>query len=173
MKILFKNVTKYSEENYNQFLDFHASKFGLKNLLYFIFVTLFLLWFIYLEIKENAFFFAFIIFLGLILFYFFYYFKPQKEAQKSYNSPQIQEEESFSFIFYEHEFKITSLKEKKSVIVVYNELYKIFDTENFFYFYLDDTHSYIIDKKSFVKGNSNEVSEYFKRHYFFKYKKVK
>ena len=33
MKILFKNTTEYSRENYNEFIKFHTEKFGTKTLI--------------------------------------------------------------------------------------------------------------------------------------------
>ena len=33
MKVLFKNTTKYTKENTNNFVEFHTNKFGTKELI--------------------------------------------------------------------------------------------------------------------------------------------
>ena len=55
-------------------------------------------------------------------------------------------------------------------ILKYKELYKIYETDKFFYLYTDKMHSLLLDKKGFIKGTSLEFKEFIKNKYPSKYK---
>ena len=161
LKILFKNTTTYSKETYDKFLEFHRKKFGLKYKLFNIFIIFVMLACIiflvgYHYIHSAIFFCCF-----LVGFVFWRYLKPISDVSKEYKSDKIANSSSFTFIFYEKNFTV---KDKKYISQIkYRNLYKIFDVDDFFYLYLDKTHSFLLQKDCFSKGDYNEFYSFIKK----------
>ena len=78
-------------------------------------------------------------------------------------------EKVFNFIFYEDKIKIRDNQNYN--VISYYKLYKIFETENFFYLYIDKTHSFVLNKHGFLIGNSNDFSTFIKKKCKLKYHK--
>ncbi len=55
----------------------------------------------------------------------------------------------------------------------YYQLYKVFETADFFYLYIDKTHALLLDKTKFKKNNPSEFLDFIKRKCWWCYKKVK
>lgn len=127
-----------------------------------------ILFFIMLYVKNHYYGLAVIFCACLTSFILYRYFHPIEEVSKEYHSNKITKEQTFTFSFYSKYFKIYTKKEYS--IIHYRELYKIFETENFFYLYLDHRHSLLLDKAGFKKGTSIEFREFIKNTYPFKYK---
>lgn len=86
----------------------------------------------------------------LTSFILYRYFHPIEKVNKEYHSDKITKEQTFTFSFYNNYFKIYTKREYS--IVYYRELYKIFETDTFFYLYLDNSYSLLLDKSGFKKG---------------------
>lgn len=160
MKPIFKNTTKYSKEIYMKFLEFHNQKYGLKYQIYTILFIILLIYCIIINIKYQNIIPAiiFTIVLGLVIYQ--RYFSQIKIIKKELKSEQIEKENQFTFYFYEKYFKIRNkqLNDK----VKYKQLYKIHETEEYFYLYIDHTHSYILYKKGFTQGEPEEFYKFIK-----------
>lgn len=130
-----------------------------------------ILFFIMLYIEYHYYGIAIIFCACLTSFILWRYFHPIEEVQKDYHSDKITKETSFTFSFYNKYFKVYS-KMQYSVIY-YKELYKIFETDNFFYLYLDSRHSLLIEKSGFKKGTPVEFRDFIKKKCPFKYKQDK
>ena len=160
MKPIFKNTTKYSKEIYMKFLEFHNQKYGLKYQIYTILFIILLIYCIIINIKYQNIIPAiiFTIVLGLVIYQ--RYFSQIKIIKKELKSEQIEKENQFTFYFYEKYFKIRNkqLNEK----VKYKQLYKIHESEEYFYLYIDHTHSYILDKQGFIQGEPEEFYKFIK-----------
>lgn len=169
LKILYKNTTKYNESIYLEFLQFHKQKFGLKYTLYTAFIVGLLLFCLVLQIKIHNLSLAIIFCIAVTCFFLWRYLHPISEVSKDLNSNKIQNEEEFTFIFYEKYFKIRNrLKTNK---VKYYELYKVFETSKFFYLYIDKTHSLLLDKEKFSIGLPNDFSNFMHKKCWYKFKK--
>ena len=169
LKILYKNTTKYNESIYLEFLQFHKKKFGLKYTLYTVFVAGLLLFCVALQIKLHNITLASVFFISITCFFLWRYLHPISEVSKDFKSNKIQNEEEFTFIFYEKYFKIRNrLKSNK---VKYYELYKVFETSKFFYLYIDKTHSFLLDKEKFSIGFSDDFSKFMHKKCWYKFKK--
>ena len=90
---------------------------------------------------------------------------------KDYHSDKITKEQSFTFSFYDKYFKVYTKKEYS--IIYYREIYKIFETDTFFYLYLDSSHSLLLDKSGFKKGTPLDFRNFIKKKCPFKYKLAK
>ncbi len=168
LKILFKNTTKYNEEIYKEFLKFHKEKFSLQYTFYTAIISIALFYCISIQVIYNKL--ALAIFLCFVLsaFFLWRFLHPIKEVSKDYHSDKIQKQKEFTFSFSDNSFKIRN--QVNYEIVSYSSLYRIFETNNFFYFYIDKTHSYLISKTGFTKGTSSDFSKFIKKKYWWKYK---
>ena len=151
LEILFKNKTTYSKEAYDDFLFFHRKKFGNKYKIYNIFVIALILFCIVYLVGYRHYNSAIIFCLFLVGFIYWRFFKPIIDVSKEYKSDKICKSASFIFSFYEKFFTVESNNHISKI--KYHNLYKIFETDSFFYLYVDKTHSFLLNKSTFTKGN--------------------
>lgn len=93
---------------------------------------------------------------------------PISEVSKDFKSDKIQKEKEFTFTFYEKEFKIRDKINYETI--KYRNLYKVFETKDFFYLYSDKTHAYLLDKSGFTKGTVDEFSNFMKKKFLWRFK---
>lgn len=168
MSILFKNKTKYTEKIYEEYLKFHYKKFHISYMFYTITIIILIVFCICLHIKYHNYILALTFFFILAAFIIWRFFRPVKQVKNEYESDKISNEKTFTFEFFENHFIISDNKSYSEI--KYRDLYKIFETKNFFYFYKDKTHAFIIDKGGFIKGNSQSFSKFIQKKCKFKYK---
>ncbi len=168
MKVLFKNKTRYSREIYKEFLEFHQEKYGTSYYIYTIGVILALLFCIVMQFKSANYLVGLLTTIILLAFVFWRFHHPVKIVQKELKSKKIETEQEFTFKFYEKNFLIYSQKVNSKVY--YWQLKKVFDTNDYFYLYIDKTHAFLISKVGFEIGNSEEFKEFMKRKCRFKYR---
>ena len=168
LKLLFKNTTTYSKHIYNDFLKFHTRKFSFKYHLFSLVVSMLILFLIMLYIQNHYYGLAVIFCACLTSFILYRYFHPIEEVNKDYHSNKITKEQSFTFSFYNTYFKVFTKREYS--VIYYRELYKIFETDTFFYLYLDNRHSLLLDKSGFKKGTPITFRDFIKKKCPFKYK---
>lgn len=169
LKPLFKNTTKYSKTIYDKFLAFHSQKYHITYTLYTVIVVALIIFFLILQVKSHNFNLAFLACCGLTAFILWRFFRPISNVTKEYKSDKIQKEKEFTFKFYHHFFTVEDAKEYSKL--KYYELYKVFETNDFFYLYIDKTHSFLLDKSCFKKNNSSEFSQFIKKKCWWCYKK--
>ncbi len=168
MKLLFKNTTTYSKHIYNDFLKFHTKKFSFKYHLFSLVVSMLILFLIMLYVQNHYYGLAVIFCACLTSFILYRYFHPIEEVKKDYQSDKITKEQSFTFSFYDKYFKVYTKKEYS--VIYYREIHKIFETDTFFYLYLDSRHSLLLDKSGFKKGTPVAFRNFIKKKCPFKYK---
>lgn len=165
MKPLFKNVTKYNSKNYEQFIKFHGEKFNFSYNMYTAVMSILLIYCIILNIMQKNIPFVLLFLALLILIFLFRMYLPMKRYQKTQKQYSKNKETSISFIFYKFYFTVG----KKTF--PYMRLYKVFETKDYFYLYIDDENAVLISKNGFKMGTAEEFSEFIKKKCFFKYKK--
>ena len=165
MKPLFQNITIYNSKNYNQFIKFHGEKFNFSYNAYTIVMLGLTLYCVILNIiqKNLLLFLVFSLIFALTIMFRMYlpvqrYVKTKKKFAKN-------KETSIVINFYKFHFKI----EKK--IYSYLKIYKVFETEDYFYLYIDEENAVLINKKGFKIGTVEEFTEFIKKKCLFKYKK--
>lgn len=164
MKILFKNTTKYDKENRENFVNFHKHKYGTKELINGILLVAAISYIIIFNLM-NINWYSLLIFVPLcILIYFINKYVTKKNKQKK----NKQKNKEFSFFFYERHMKIKCKRQFERM--TYFEIKKIFETDENFFLYTDDTHSLILDKDGFEIGNEKDFAEFIKRKCPFKYR---
>lgn len=169
MKVLFKNKTQYNKEIYKEFLEFHQEKYGTSYIFSTIVPTLLLIFCIIVQLQSRNFYLAILTTIIAILFAGWHFYDPIKTVKKEVQSKKIENEQEFIFKFYEKHFNIYSQKINSKIH--YWQLHKIFETEEFFYLYIDKTHAFLLSKKGFEMGNSDEFAEFINRKCRFKFKK--
>lgn len=127
-----------------------------------------ILFFIMLYVQYHHYGIALIFCACLTAFILWRYFHPIEEVRNDYQSEKVTNEHVFTFSFYDTYFKVFS--EEEYSMIAYKDLYKVFETDAFFYLYLDHSHSLLLDKSGFKKGNSLEFSDFIKKKCPFKYK---
>lgn len=165
MKPLFKNVTKYNSKNYEQFIKFHGEKFNFSYNLYTIVMSILLIYCIILNIMQKNIPFVLLFLALLILIFLFRMYLPMKRYQKTKKQYSKNKETSISFMFYKFYFAVG----KKTL--PYMRLYKVFETKDYFYLYIDDENAVLVSKNGFRVGTAEEFSKFIKKKCFFKYKK--
>ena len=164
MKILFKNTTKYDKENRENFMNFHQKKYGKKELIKGIFLIAALSYIVLFNLI-NINWYSLLIFIPLgIGIYFVYKYVDEKKKKKK----KKQRNKEFSFFFYERHIKIKCKRQFERM--TYFDIKKVFETEENFFLYTDDTHSLILDKDGFEIGNEKDFVEFIKRKCPFKYR---
>ncbi len=161
MKILFSNTTKYTKKVYFDFLEFHNKKFGKK---YWFNTALVLIVILYILIINIVYFNWRLMILLLIIGIFFviYRIKSQENIiKKELKKEPIAKEKEFKFVFYEKYFKIRD--KLQSETIKYYKIKRIYETENFFYLYIDKMHSFILSKDGFSQGNTEDFYRFIKR----------
>ena len=167
-KLLFKNATKYSKKAYNQFNQFHNNNNILKYELFTLLIILLLIYCIVATIKAKVIPLAILFVLTLIGFVIYRFFGPIRIYKKEVTKKAITKTQTFNFYFYDKYFKI------RDNLDFYNQsyfkLHKVYETNEFFYLYVNKQYSFIIDKSGFTKGTSKEFSDFIKKKVLFKYK---
>ena len=171
MKILFKNKTKYSKEIYTEYLNFHRKKYNFSYKLYTAFIIFLILLCVTMQIKYHYYTLAIIMCVALTIFFLWQFIHPEYQVAKEYQSDKIANENEFTFIFYKKHFKVVGKKQFSDC--KYYELHKVFETNNFFYLYLDKNHALLLKKDCFTVGNPEEFSTFVKKKVLWKYRKFK
>lgn len=168
MNMLFKNTTKYSKECYENFLIFHNKKFGVSSNFYTLLIVILMAFCIVLQLKAGNTQLVFIFILTLICFLLWRIFHPIKEVKDEFESKKIQKESTFIFRFYEKYFTISDGTQTDKYY--YWKLYKVFNTKDYYYFYLDRKYAFLINKNGFTLGNEKDFSNFIKTKCLFRYK---
>lgn len=165
MKPLFKNTTIYNSENYNQFIEFHGKNFSFSYNSYNIIMILLLIYCVVINIidKNLIFVLLFSVLLGLLVFFRIYW--PLRTYEKNKDKYAEDNESSFTFSFYKYYFTL----EKKTFY--YSKLYKVFETEDYFYLYINDENAILVSKTGFDIGTPEEFSAFIKKKCLLKYSK--
>lgn len=166
MEILFKNKTKYTKQIYQKYLEFHQNKFGLKYKFITILVFLLLSFCFIINLKYSNYNTAFVFIIALISFFIYIFFAPTKKIQKELKTEKFEKEKEFTFTFYNNFFVISD--KKNSEKIKYWKLYRIYETEEFFYLYINKSHALLLDKSSFSKGNISEFFKFIRKKIWYK-----
>lgn len=162
MKILFKNTTKYDKENCDNFVEFHSNKFGKKQTLKMVLIGICILYILIFNIVyKNWGLVLGAILIGLII----YLIENSKSAKKAKKKERIKE---FTFYFYEKHIKIKYRRQFERL--KYFQLHKIYETDEYFFLYLNEKSSLILNKAGFEVGTPKEFSKFIKNKCPLKYR---
>ena len=165
MEPLFKNITIYNSKIYDQFIEFHGKHFSFSYNAYNLIMFILLLYCIILNIIEKNLIFV-LLFVALSVFLFLLrIYCPTKRHEETKSEYEDNKENIFDFSFYKNYFTVG---EKT---VYYFKLYRLFETDEYFYLYIDDENAVLLSKTGFKIGSSEEFAKFMKKKCFLKYRK--
>ena len=100
-----------------------------------------------------------------ILTIVFRMYLPAKRYQKTKKKFAQSKQTSVTINFYKFYFKI----EQK--VFQYMKLYKVFETKDYFYLYINEENAVLVSKNGFKLGTAEEFTEFIKKKCLFKYSK--
>lgn len=160
MEKLFENTTTYTSDVYAEFVRFHNQKYNLKYNLYTLFMLVLIVFcmvsqFLYGNILLGI---AFVFF--MIIFLIWRVFHPSFFVKKEANSDKVKKQLKNTYSFYDKYMQIKNTKD--NIKLNYYKLYKVFETENYFYLYINKNYSFVLSKDGFSIGNSSEFYKFIK-----------
>ena len=165
-KILYKNITTYTNSNYAKFLNFHNDKYEFSYNFYTIVMSILLCYCIIINIKSKNILSSLIFLFLLIGFIFIRFYLPIRRLKKTKSNIKKKSNSTHVFLFYDYYLKVD--KE----IVYYFKLYKIFEVKDYFYLYINQDYALMLDKKGFKIGTVDEFRNFIKKKCLFKYKSL-
>ena len=163
MKPLFKNITIYNSKNYNQFIKFHGEKFNFSYNMYTLVLLALTLYCIILNIIEKNLLLFLLFFAIFALTILFRMYLPVKRYQKTKKKFAKSKQTSVTINFYKFYFKI------EQNVFPYIKLYKVFETKDYFYLYIDEENAVLVSKNGFKIGTIKDFTEFIKKKCLFKY----
>lgn len=168
MKPLFENQTTLSKNVYIELLNFQQRKFGLQYIAYTaIFALLFILLISFL-FANHYFAHGLIIFIIFSCFLAYQFIQPTQKNTKEFHSDKVQHNLVNTYSFYEKYFVVKNRMGNDKIS--YYKLYRVFETENYFYFYLDKTNILVLEKSGFLLGTIQDFEKFMKRKMWFRFK---
>ena len=164
-KLLFKNVTQYDLKNYEHFLEFHTKKYGIYDIIYTFGMSILLIYCVILNITQKNlpltlfFLFLLLVFIALTIYL------PKRRRRKTEKNIDKYPNSYCTFSFYELYFK------SENQVLYYFKIYKIFETKDYFYFYLNRDYALMLSKNGFQVGNVDDFRNFIKQKCLFKYHK--
>lgn len=158
MELIFKNITKYSKEVYEDFLIFHTKR-NFKKYIGYTFIIIFILFYLLIcSIMVKNWKALSLIVIAMFVSAFYKIFLQKKIVKDEMESDKITEEKEFEFDFYDNYIIIKQDNEEEKI--KYRKLYKAFETDNYFYIYINKDNAFILNKNGFVVGKEKEFHDF-------------
>ena len=167
MEILFKNTTTYTKEELNKFLEFHKQQNMFKFIFLAILVIIMIIYIVIMNLIYHNW--TSILFIVLFVLVMAMYYKNMNYKPKIKNNKK-QKDKEFLFSFYKDYIEIKSTLEESNI--KYSKVYKIFETEDRFYIYVNKEYAMLLDKYGFRLGTVKEFRKFIKKKCIFKYKRI-
>lgn len=166
MNPLFKNTTKYTEKSYQQFVNFHGTKFNFSYNFSTIVMIILMIYCIIYSISQKTFLLTLLFIAMIVLYVFIRIYIPAKKYVQT-KTKYENKSSYFTFNFYKFYFEIDKTR------VYYFKMHKVFETKDYFYLYLDEDTAFLVSKSGFKIGTPKDFSEFIKKKCMFKYSKEK
>ena len=158
MELKFKNITRYNKKIYAEFIQFHTQKNLIKNVIY-IFIIIIPLTYIFIyNVKINNMNSVYALLVIIILVILYKVFSQKRIIKREINSSKIKEEKEYEFNFYD-EYIIIKNKGREEKMK-YKDIYKIWETDKYFYLYVNKTDALILEKLGFAYGTPEEFKKF-------------
>lgn len=165
MTPLFKNKTKYTEQNYQQFVNFHSKKYNFSYYTYTIIISLLMVYCCILGIIQKDFGITLLFACMLIVFLILRIYIPNRSYLKTKKDLKSEKNNLFIFNFYQHYFTIGKSR------LYYFKLHKVFETKDYFYLYVDEENAALVSKSGFEIGTPDDFTNFIKKKCLLKYSK--
>jgi len=170
MKKIFENKTTYTEEIYMEFLAFHRKKYMLSYILYTVFWGLLLLLCIYLSFGSNNRLQGIILTIGFLAFLSYRIYRPKYIFNSQLKSHKVPDNNTNLFNFFDKYLEVQN--NNGSFKFRYFMFHKIFETNNFFYLYVDKENAFLVKKDTFSLGTPENFSKFIRSKCRLKFRKI-
>ncbi len=165
---LFENKTTYTQNMYIDFLKFHNKRYNFTYMTYTIIWSIILLSCIIYCFSYNMRLQGVIITIILLSFVIYRFARPQMIVDKELKSDKLGDNNINVFTFYK---KYMEIKNKNGKFKYnYFMIRKVFETKDSFYLYVTKENAFLISKKAFSLGTSEDFSKFAKLKFGMKYK---
>lgn len=164
MEKLFENTTTYTPEIYHEFVKFHNKKYNFKYHLYTLAILICIIFCMVSQFLNNNIFMGILFVFVMVIFLLYRVYHPYFLTKKEASSDKVKKQLRNTYSFYDKYMEIKNSND--TIKLKYHKLYKIFETENYFYLYLNKTYSFVLDKNSFSVGSSEDFYKFMKRKLF-------
>lgn len=169
MSPIFKNITNYTSKEYKEFLEFHGKKHNISYISFTLAIFVFLILCSIIQFSSHHIVLGLLFIISILVFLAYQILHPLYLVKKEIKSGKISNNAQNTFSFFEKSFKI---RNKQGVSKVkYSELHKVYETDTFFYLYLNSTYAFLVSKKGFILGDKKHFSNFIKKKVWLKYKK--
>lgn len=168
MEKLFENKTKYSQKEYDAFLESYKKEYEKMDTSYLLFYVIFFGICMILAFIEKEIILGIILLMGLAIYLWYKIIKPMKEVEKEKEKQKISGDFENNYEFYKNYFKVENVDGKAQIL--YFKLYRVVETKTNFYIYISRQYAFIVSKEGFTKGTSEEFSAFLKKKMFTKYR---
>lgn len=168
MEKLFENKTTYSEDVYMEFVEFHNKTHNLSYIAYTVFWSAVFALCMYLAFSIGNIYQGTLVTVILIGFLLYRIFRPNFLVKKELKSDKIANNNTNIFSFFEKNFKVQN--GKGNFDFKYLLLYKVYETSDYFYLYVNRENAFLVSKKSFTMGTSKDFSNFIKNKCKLKYR---
>lgn len=168
MKPLFQNKTTLSKNIYIELLAFQQKKFGWRYTAYTAIFSLVFILLISFLFANHYFAHGFVFFAIFVCFSAYQFIQPTRKNTKELRSDKVQNNLVNTYSFYENYFVIKNTVGSDKI--AYYKLYRVFETKNYFYLYLDKTNILVLDKSGFLLGTIQDFKKFMKHKMWLKFK---
>ena len=102
----------------------------------------------------------------LISFVLLRFYLPLRRLKKTKENIRKSSTSIHTFFFYDYYLKVDKQ------IIYYFKLYKIFETKDYFYLYINQDYALMLDKKGFQIGTVENFRSFIKKKCLLKYKEI-
>lgn len=166
MKKLFENTTTYNSEIYTEFVKFHNQKYNLRYNLYTLFMLVLIIFCMVLQFLHGNMNLGILFVFVMVIFIVWRVFHPYFFVKKEANSNKVKKQLTNTYSFYNNYMEIKNIN--NTVKLKYYKLYKIFETKDCFYLYINKNYSYVLSKDKFSVGNSEDFYKFIKKKLWYK-----
>lgn len=168
MEKLFENKTTYTKDTYMEFLRFHTKTYNLPYMAYTMFWAAIFILCIYLAFSSGNRLQGVIITIILICFVVYRVYRPKKLVDNELKSEKISTNNTNVFSFYDKNFLVEN---NNGVFTFrYFMLHRVFETNDFFYLYVNKENAFLVAKKTFSLGTAEDFSKFIKDKCKLKYR---
>lgn len=167
-EILFKNKTKNTMDSYAEFLNFHHKAFHASYVAYTVFWSFMFLLCIILCFGSNSRLQGVVFSIVLVAFIIYRFLRPKMLVDNELKSDKLTTDNINTFTFYDKTFEAKN--EKGRFDYKYSLLYKTFETDTYFYLYVNKENAFLVSKSAFSLGTPESFASFMKKKCGFKFK---
>lgn len=168
MEELFENKTKYSQKEYDLFLNSYKEEFKTSETIYMLLYVIFFAICSIFALRENEIVLGIVLIVGLIFYLWYKIIRPQTNVNKDKKSQKVSGKFVNTYKFYNNYFKIQNPDGKAQIY--YLKLYRVVENKTHFYIYISREYAFIVSKIGFTKGSAEEFSKFIRKKVFTRYK---